>query len=187
MGKKLKSVLNHSRSLLSVKKILSKLRWPTKKKHYDRMHKFVTDTNTTYKKIGDKIIINNLDTANAIVHQIKNSKMPSKWFNFYAPNIGKYTKTDSGHMFPFVLDTVLDEWPCIEKQDPDKKNPTKMNTLLYFYGEFNLANDLDQTESKLVPGCFEYFINSFGALFHRMFRPLHRVCPDVRTIIDNSL
>jgi len=102
------------------------------------------------------------------------SKPPTQWFRAYAPNIGKKEKSDPQHMFPFILDFVLEKWPCVEQHVVDETNPQGQDTLLYFTGELKIESEDCASENKfgLIPGCFEYFINSHGTLFHRLFRPV---------------
>jgi hypothetical protein len=71
-------------------------------------------------------------------------------------------------MFPFIMDFILDKWLnenriYVKILSPDINYPRKNNTQIYFYGTLLINNELKK-------GCFEYFINSYGTLFHRMFR-----------------
>jgi hypothetical protein len=164
-------------------KKLFKLFWPDKQQHYEYMYECIVNND-------DKIISdakNNKTDSNLIVvskNKIKttifynsDSSIPSRWIKTYAPNIGKEEKNDLNHMFPFILDNFLENYPCvsIESKDP---NHNGNNLLCYFNGMIEYNN-------KIETGCYEYFINSNGTLFHRMFRPWTLLSNNIKKLLKN--
>lgn len=163
-----------------INRSLSNLRYPTKLENYDLIRNLLCDTNL-YTKSGEKITIydNNHKTI-AVVYPMKNAtdnftsnkisskKRPTQWIKSYAPNICGEGKRDAYHMFPFVLDWLLQKWSCVEKNSMDKINPGKRIYYYYFYGEIII-------NGQIIKGCFEYFINNNGSLFHRLFKEIDRV------------
>ncbi len=158
-----------------VKKVLFKLAWPEKQPHYDMMYNLLTNMTETCKQTDNEIVI--FDSNNKKISKVNTLfrfRKPSRWFKFYGSHI-MLKKKDHNHAFPFILDTKLHDWPCFEKQVADTTNPEGSDTLLYFYGEFNG-----------VVGCFEYFINSFGTLFHRMFRPYESLQVNIKRLLPRQ-
>ena len=51
--------------------------------------------------------------------------------------------------------------------------------MLYFYGQCRI-------DGEMQFGCFEYFINSYGTLFHRMFRIYDALPVDVKISLENN-
>jgi ankyrin repeat protein len=164
-------------------KKLFKLFWPDKQPHYEYMYDCIVNND-------DKIISdgkNNRTNSNIIViskNKIKttifynsDSNISPRWIKTYAPNIGKEEKNDLNHMFPFALDNLLEKFPCvfIETKDP---NHNGNNLLCYFNGMIEFNNEI-QT------GCYEYFINSNGTLFHRMFRPWNLLPNNIKKMLKN--
>ena len=80
-------------------------------------------------------------------------------------------------MFPFALDNLLEKFLCvfIETKDP---NHNGNNLLCYFNGMIEHNNEIET-------GCYEYFINSNGTLFHRMFRPWSLLPNNVKKMLKN--
>ena len=175
-----------------VKRMLFKLLWPSKKEYYDAMVTLLSnDAKITY--YDDALTVTTQNSITSIVRRLNNKKKsykildkPSVWFKFYAQNIG--SKTDVNHMFSFALDDKLFDWPCIEIKAVD---PTAFNSesddrcdnfdyldhFIYFPGELKFDNEI-------VKGCYEYFINSRGTLFHRMFRPHDSLPLSVKNLLS---
>ena len=162
-----------------VRKSLFKLYWPTKAEHYDKMFNKLMCKEYMYEIKDKKIIIYHCNKIEAIIHKLK-TRSSNSWIKYYAPNIGVPNKSDDNHMFPSIMDFCLKFWSCIEKKNPDINNIGKSNTLIYFYGELLIGENMEK-------GCFEYFINSGGTLFHRMFRPYCNVLFGIKKIIENVL
>ena len=72
---------------------------------------------------------------------------------------------------------LLEKFPCvyIESKDP---NHNGNNLLCYFNGMIEHNNEIET-------GCYEYFINSNGTLFHRMFRPWSLLPNNVKKMLKN--
>ena len=162
-----------------MEKALFKLYWPTKLNHYDKLYNLLITNDGTHNTISNVLNIYKNNLLNANIYPI-GKQCPSRWIKYYAPNIGQIDKSDSNHMFPFVLDIILKYWPCIELTSPDINHPGKLNVLIYFYGELLLEN-------KMISGCFEYIINGHGTLFHRLFRSYSELPINIMNIIINHL
>ena len=180
--------MEHSDKLLIIKpdaelieKSLFKLCWPVKLRHYDKMLNLLTNPVHTYQDLGDKLLIFDGDNLIARIYRLNNIriKFGSRWIRFYAPNIGSYDKNDQNHTFPFILDHLLEKWPCIEKRVIDPTHYLGSDLLIYFYGELLI-------DGKMVDGCFEYFINSFNTIFHRMFREYDALSPKIKDLINRT-
>jgi hypothetical protein len=61
----------------------------------------------------------------------------------------------------------------VELTVDDPTHDSGYNKLMYFYG-------IIQYNGIIETGCYEYFINSYGTLFHRMFRPYGSLQKDIR-------
>ena len=173
-----------SKRTLFVTRALFKLCWPNKVEHYDKLYKLLTQNDATYNIMPENITVYNHNCSNttsdfpdALIYPGNSLDRPSRWISYYAPNIGNVDKTDANHMFPFVLDIILKTWPCIEFTSLDINHIDGLNNLVYFYGHLRL-------NGKMEIGCFEYFINSYGTLFHRMFRPYVELPLRVKKQVD---
>lgn len=146
-----------------VNKKLFKLYFPVKQPHYEYMYHSLFFNTDIIISSDTNIIVMSENKIKATIFEQKLGNKPKFWINTYAPNIGKEEKTDLYHMFPFILDTILYNFNCISIETPDLNNPSKLNYKCYFYGliEFN---------GIVETGCYEYFLNSNGTLFHRMFK-----------------
>jgi ankyrin repeat protein len=164
-------------------KKLFKLFWPEKQSHYEYMYdcivnnddKIVSDGKNN--KINSNLIVVSKNKIKATIFYNSDSSIPPRWIKTYAPNIGKEEKNDLNHMFPFALDNLLEKFPCvsIETKDPNHNG----NNLLCYY------NGIIEFNNKIEIGCYEYFINSNGTLFHRMFRPWSLLPNNVKKMLKN--
>jgi ankyrin repeat protein len=163
-------------------KKLFKLFWPDKQSHYEYMYDCIV--NNDDKIISDEknyktknlIVISKTNIKSTIFYN-SDSNISPRWIKTYAPNIGKEEKNDLNHMFPFVLDNLLEKFPCvyIETKDP---NHNGNNLFCYFNGLLEFNNEIET-------GCYEYFINSNGTLFHRMFRPWTLLPNNIKKMLKN--
>ena len=172
-----KKIYSNSSRKIFVTKALFKLYWPRKVDHYDKMYNLLMKNDGIYNITPASITICRNNITEAIIYP-SGQYCVSKWINYYAPNIGQSGKSDPNHMFPFVLDIILKNWSCVESVSTDINHFGGSNTLAYFYGELRLGD-------RMEVGCFEYFINSFGTLFHRMFRPYADLLPHFQKYIDS--
>lgn len=152
---------------------LFKLYWPVKLDHYDYMLNNLINNNDVVITESDKLIIMSTNNIKSTVLHIKSKKEPSCWINTYAPNIGHEEKDDYNHNFSYLLDKKLEKWTCIEETTEDPMHENGVNKHLYFYGMIQYG-DIIET------GCYEYFINSYGTVFHRMFRPYKSLPKNVK-------
>lgn len=163
-----------------INKSLYNLCYPIRFENHDIIRDLLCETNL-YTKSSEKITIyDNHHKIIAMVYPMKNAtdnftsnkisskKRPTQWIKSYAPNICGEGKRDTYHMFPFILDWLLLKWSCIEKNSIDKINPGKRIFYYYFLGEIII-------NGQTIKGCFEYFINNNGSLFHRLFKEIDRV------------
>jgi hypothetical protein len=167
---------------MNAKKIMFKLMWPVKLPHYDWMYGQITDNKDVFVEDDEKIVVATMSGIVATVykklavvkkHCVKKNlleKKPVMWFKSYAPNIGTFEKTDCNHMFSYLLDSRLNEFPCMIKSENDSTHPGKYNSLYYFYGEMQIHNRVGKSNDA-VKGYYEYFLNGHSTLFHRMFNP----------------
>ncbi|AYV78097.1 MAG: ankyrin repeat-containing protein [Edafosvirus sp.] len=154
----------------NIQKKLFKLRWPTKLKHYDMMINKLQNNKDIYKINPNNIITETINEKSkniirSTIYSLEGYNKPSIWIKTYAPNIGRDDKCDDNHMFSFYLDSKLKDFNCIENKSHDTTHNGKYFYMLYFYGEIEIKN----TKTKCV---YEYFINSYGTLFHRLCRLL---------------
>lgn len=178
-----------------IKYSLIKLLWPVKVDHYDFLYDKLLSSFAYFDEHKNveqsKQIKIGMDDIEFSVISLTTQK-PSKWFKFYGKNIAKPDKLDIMHMFPFSLDYVLKNFQCIEIniEDPTNYEKEGMNTMLYFYGFMHYENTNSSCETKsiykTIYGCYEYFINSRGTLFHRMFRPLYKLPIEIQNSIKQN-
>lgn len=126
--------------------------------------------------IGDNCIItetdknitinDNTNNIKTTIHKYKNLKQPENWFLCYSYNIG--SKQDDNHMFPFVLDKKLSKVSCYQKITKDVINNIGSTKIIYFFGKL-------ESQGKSTYGVFEYFIDGYHTLFHRLFRPFEQL------------
>jgi hypothetical protein len=159
-------------------KKLFKLYFPIKQPHYEYMYHSIV-----YNR--DEIISSNINTIVISENKIKSTIFhltfgfkPKYWINTYAPNIGKEEKTDLYHMFPFILDTMLSEYNCIGIESYNSGGNNETCYKYYFYGML-------EYQGVVETGCYEYFINSNGTLFHRMFKKWESIPENVIKMIKN--
>ncbi|AZL90013.1 ankyrin repeat protein [Megavirus baoshan] len=163
-----------------IDKSLRNLRYPIMLENHDIIKNLLHKTNL-YTKSSEKITIYDdyhkiitvvypmkNTTDNFTISKISSKKRPTQWIKSYAPNICGEGKRDTYHMFPFILDLLLRKWSCIENNSIDKINPGKRIFYYYFLGEIIIKD-------KIIKGCFEYFINNNGSLFHRLFKKIDNV------------
>lgn len=165
-------------------KKLFKLFWPEKQSHYEYMYDSIVNNQDKILNFDNKknhtksnIVIVSKNNIKSTIFTNTDSKIPPRWIKTYAPNIGKEEKNDANHMFSFLLDNILENYPCvyIETKDP---NHNGKNLLCYFYGMLEFNNEIES-------GCYEYFINSNGTLFHRMFRPWSCLPNNIKKMLKN--
>ncbi len=160
-------------------KKLFKLFWPMKQPHYEYMYHSIVKNNDKIINKSNKtnIIILSENKIKSTIFYNSHSCIPQRWIKTYAPNIGKEEKSDQNHMFSFLLDTLLEKYTCIQIETKDP-NHNGTNLLCYFYGMLEFNGDIET-------GCYEYFINSNGTLFHRMFRPWDFLSNNIKKMIKN--
>ena len=165
----------NSKLVIVIKKLF-KLFWPIKQPHYEYMYNNIVNNND---KILDKtnLIVMTENKIKSTIFNNPKLNIPPRWIKTYAPNIGKEEKNDPNHTFSFLLDNLLEKFPCVfvEAKDP---NHNGTNILCYFNGLLEVNGDIDT-------GCYEYFINSNGTLFHRMFRPWKNLSNNIKKLIKN--
>lgn len=166
-----------------VEKLLFKLSWPFKLEHYDEMFNNLTSANICFEKDNKLSASSNWKMHNiqSTIYPLNKSR-PKTWFKYYSPHIGKAEKQDVVHMFPFSLDKKIVNYPCVHFSclDPTDYKGSRMNNFYHFYGELVV-------DGNSVMGCYEYFINGSGNLFHRMFREMDKVTPKVLRLIPFEL
>lgn len=144
-------------------KKLFKLYFPIKQPHYEYMyHSIVYNTDKIISSNPNIIVISD-NQIKSTIFDIGSDIKPKFWINTYAPNIGKEEKTDLYHMFPFILDSILSQSNCIVIETTNYNGDHKTCYKYYFYGMIEYLGVVET-------GCYEYFINSNGTLFHRMFK-----------------
>lgn len=192
-----KKILNQN---IVIKKLF-KLFWPEKQPHYEYMYDSIVNNHDKIIICDNKYNNNNIYSVNNFIKSfnidknksniivISKNKIKStifynpdinispRWIKTYAPNIGKEEKNDPNHMFSFALDNLLEKIPCIYVETKDT-NHDGLNLMCYFSGmlEFN---------GEIQTGCYEYFINTNGTLFHRMFRTWTSLPPSVKKLLKN--
>jgi len=172
-------ITNNNKKIMKqdiVIKKLFKLFWPIKQPHYEYMYRSIVHNND---KIINKtnIIVMSENKIKSTIFSNPQSEIPQRWIKTYAPNIGKEEKNDPNHMFSFLLDSLLEKFPCVyvEVKDP---NHDGTNLLYYFNGMLEHSGEIET-------GCYEYFINSNGTLFHRMFRPWIYLSNNIKKLLKN--
>ena len=144
-------------------KKLFKLYFPIKQPQYEYMyHSIVYNTDKIISSNPNIIVISD-NQIKSTIFDINSFIKPKFWINTYAPNIGKEEKTDLYHMFPFILDSILSQSNCIVIETTNYNGDYKTCYKYYFYGMIEYLGIVET-------GCYEYFINSNGTLFHRMFK-----------------
>jgi hypothetical protein len=163
-----------------IKHLLFKLSWPTKVEHYDEMYKRLILNKGSYKKTQTQLVFETINDKHTIKCEVllfpnsKQLKKPTTWFKFYAQNIGK--KQDDNHMFSFLMDSELENIPCVDRVVLNPKSMyTENSHLLYYFGKLTV-------DGESTFGAFEYFIDSRHTLFHRMFRPINQCQPLIKKI-----
>jgi ankyrin repeat protein len=161
----------------NIRRLLFKLSWPEKLPHYDLMYDLLTNKTDSFIQNQDDTatVLNSDRQVVATIYSHPDWRKPSRWFQFYGSHIME-KKRDENHAFPFVMDSKLLHWPCLEKGARDTTTVNESNVLLYFLGEYNG-----------VLGIFEYFINSSGTLFHRMFRHYDAVPLTIKKCIPRDI
>lgn len=159
-------------------KKLFKLYFPIKQPHYEQMYHSIVYNTDEILSTKNGLIVLSENKIKSTIFEMKTLLKPDFWIKTYAPNIGKEDKTDLYHMFPFALDSLLDKYFCIVVTSNDLNVPDLNIYKYYFHGmiEFN---------GKVETGCYEYFINSHGTLFHRMFKVWNLVPDEVKKKIKN--
>jgi hypothetical protein len=169
---------NTTKSNFLIKKLF-KLYLPVKQPHYDYMFSNLTENNDKIIYGDNKVITITESNIKSTIFYMDNSinfRCPIRWIKTYAPNIGSEDKTDPNHMFSFALDNILENITCYQQTANDCYHNNKKNILFYF-------NGLLEYDGEVQTGCYEYFINSYGTLFHRMFRPWTTLPDNIKQII----
>jgi len=157
-------------------KKLFKLYFPNKQPHYESLyHSIVFNTDKVICNEPNIIVISE-NTIKSTIFKSAYGNKPDIWINTYAPNIGKEEKTDLYHMFPFILDSILEYSNCIKLEANDINNDGETIDKYYFYGMIEFQGNVET-------GCYEYFINSNGTLFHRMFKIWDKIPENVKKMI----
>lgn len=158
-------------------KKLFKLYFPNKQPHYESLyHSIVFNTDKVIGREPNIIVISENQIKSTIFKSDYGNK-PDIWINTYAPNIGKEEKTDLYHMFPFILDSMLEYSNCVKLEADDINNSRETINKYYFYG-------MIEFQGMVETGCYEYFINSNGTLFHRMFKIWDKIPENVKKMIN---
>jgi ankyrin repeat protein len=158
-------------------KKLFKLYFPNKQPHYESLyHSIVFNTDKVITNEPNLIVISENKIKSTIFKSDYGNK-PDIWINTYAPNIGKEEKTDLYHMFPFILDSILEYSNCVKLEADDINNSRETINKYYFYG-------MIEFQGMVETGCYEYFINSNGTLFHRMFKIWDKIPENVKKMIN---
>lgn len=201
---KMLQLANHH--IEAVKRSLYKLMEPVKLNNHDILLNSLTHINNMYRITEKEIIIYDSGAKQKIIARVNKLKakmsdfvnlctkpqaraQPIKWIRHYGINIAMEGKTDANHMFPFILDWLLSTWTCMERRvrDPTAHIKKKFQSvfentsyLLYFHGYLLL-------DGKMVEGCYEYFINANGTLFHRLFQTMDKIPIKIASEIHDSL
>ena len=173
--------------------ILTKQRFPTKMPHYDTFHILLTNkslnahvinnnnkiavivkrTPPNIKVITDGDIIVSTPSDKSMLTSVEyvvyntitsKNKSPSRWFKYYGRNICSKEKSDDNHMFDFSLDDLLSKCSCTEVPTLDIHTGNTTALKLYFKGYIKYYD-------VIIKGQYEYFIDEYGVLFHRLFVP----------------
>ena len=148
-------------------KVLINLRYPIIQQYYIKMINNIIGDNCIITETDKNITINdNTNNIKTTIHKYKNLKQPENWFLCYSYNIG--SKQDDNHMFPFVLDKKLSKVSCYQKITKDVINNIGSTKIIYFFGKL-------ESQGKSTYGVFEYFIDGYHSLFHRLFRPFEQL------------
>ena len=162
------------KSIHDINHKLIKLSRPFKVSHYDYMYNLLVNQEVLYENKGKNICATLNNNIEYHVFGLK-TKKPKRWFEYYGHNIGIQGKVDDQHMFPMSFDNNLKTFPCIFRTfELVESNNNVFNTMLYFYGKM-----INQSTGETILGCYEYFINCRGTLFHRFFKVLNKIPDDV--------
>ena len=157
-----------------INKVLIPLMYPNKVPHYDLMYERLMGSNCTISETASYIFVrDNISNIISIIFNQGNRRKPINWFKYYNHNIGKEAKTDTMHLFPFVLDKKLKDIGCYQKGANDNVNQYGKIQLISFLG---MLIHLD----KHILGIYEYYIDATGLLFHRFFKPLDQINDKMR-------
>jgi hypothetical protein len=158
-------------------KKLFKLYYPIKQPHYEYIYHNIIYNTDTIINTKPNIVVESENQIKSTIFKNSKNEIPTMWIKTYAPNIGKEEKTDLLHMFPFVLDELLANFPCIKIENTCQINGWT-NYMYYFNGVL-------EYKDTIKTGCYEYFINSNGTLFHRMFRPWSSIPDNIKSMIEH--
>jgi ankyrin repeat protein len=158
-------------------KKLFKLYFPIKQPHYEYLYHSIVYNTDNIILTEPNIIVISENKIKSTLFKFDYGNKPIIWINTYAPNIGKEEKTDLYHMFPFILDTILENFNCVKIEAIDLNNTSETISKYYFYGMIEFQGNVET-------GCYEYFINSYGTLFHRMFRSWDTIPENVKKMIN---
>jgi hypothetical protein len=161
-----------------IKKSLFKLNFPIKVNHYDvicnelQINPHVIENKKSLEFINNK-------NKKYIFDKSKPSfnKKPSCWIKYYAPNIGVEEKKNFEHEIPFWIDKVIYKLNCYEDETDDINHIDKNTKMIYFPGSI-VDNNVK------YDGVYEYFINGTGTLFHRMFRKMSKLKPNIKNLFE---
>jgi len=159
-------------------KKLFKLYFPNKQPHYEYMYHSIVYNTDKIISLEHNIIVISDNQIKSTIFVISSETKPKFWINTYAPNIGKEEKTDLYHMFPFILDSILAQTNCIVIEATNYNGDYGSCYKYYFYG-------MIEYQGVVETGCYEYFINSNGTLFHRMFKSWESLPENIIKMINH--
>lgn len=162
--------------------MLFKMKWPVKLPQYDYIYSSIVHNNDTIELRDNKLVLHGNTGSSSHIYIIDEFSKPTVWFKSYAPNICKAGKTDENHTFSFALDSELYKYPCIERKVADPVHKGMHDHLLYFYGELLIKHG---TNEERIIGCYEYFLNGYRTLFHRLFRPYNSLPNNIKKLLTN--
>ncbi len=160
-----------------IKKSLFKLYFPIKVNHYDAIY---DELKLKPRIIENKKLIQFSDNGKTFIFdkiKLSFTKKPSCWIKYYAPNIGIEEKKNFEHDIPFWIDKVIYKLNCYEDETPDINHIDKNTRMIYFVGSI-IENNIK------YDGVYEYFINGTGTLFHRMFRRVNKLNPNLKILFN---
>lgn len=171
----------------NINRVLKKLREEDKVLHYDKLcESMIKSMDDKFEDDSNEIVINyNYNKKEVIlkVFKLKTYNKPTTWFKYYARNIGCFSKPDINHNLSYFLDRILPYEQCIELNTYDKDRD-KIFKCLFFVASISTKINGKNVEKI---GCIEYFIDSEGILFHRMFRPYDYLPLNVKTMITPKI
>jgi ankyrin repeat protein len=121
----------------NVQKLIFKMLWPEKLEQYDYVYNELINNKDECKETMEELQINAITGITSYIPKLNKLSCPTTWFKSYAPNICKTEKMDENHIFSFLLDMKLKNYPCIEKTKNDSIHLGKNASLLLITGKIN--------------------------------------------------